>query len=474
MNAENWKKHFKVPEDSSSLNLLEVLQKNIINETEYQKWASCYYNIPVLQSTYFDAHPSIQKNLWEKVKNKATWSASLLPIAEWQGILYIACLEPKSLPFHQPVVWLIASQKMMQTLWEKIQEDHQQKKPVQSEITHSQIPSIKNDDIIIEEEPRWLNGIQHGVQHGIQHISRWFTSSPKNKKHSDTSISQQKKKPVFTKLEKPLNHSDHHSIHVDSTNSLKKEMPTQSLFKKKTSAPDTTQLQPDADVNVQKVTLQSTPSVDVSEEKKKPKMKDIKIEELKESPMKVKQKVSTPTHTSTPTPKHTSTSTPTHTSTPTPTHISMPTHTPTHKISPIRSILEKTTPHVQSYILFQCKKQLFIPIKWSYDLKPLNKKPVPVHQPSLFRISYISKQPYFGHLTAVSMNTVFFENWGFERLPEHVTFIPFLNQEGIKVVGGYLGINQSKNHSLDFLNLITKIVKPLNQFYHKNNFKKAS
>ena len=112
--------------------------------------------------------------------------------------------------------------------------------------------------------------------------------------------------------------------------------------------------------------------------------------------------------------------------------------------------------HFDSQILFICKNHKFIPCQWSQELKPKKKKPVPTNQPSLFRICYRTKQPYFGPLSPILANNTFFENWGFESLPQNVVLLPMLDSSQNTVLGGYLGIAKEKTFSLDFLNFIQK------------------
>ena len=68
-----------------------ALANNKINEFSYQDWAKVYYQLPTLDAKFFDQSP--KPELWERW-GAHSWSGSFLPIYEWDGVLYIACLEP--------------------------------------------------------------------------------------------------------------------------------------------------------------------------------------------------------------------------------------------------------------------------------------------------------------------------------------------------------------------------------------------
>ena len=148
---------------------------------------------------------------------------------------------------------------------------------------------------------------------------------------------------------------------------------------------------------------------------------------------------------------------------------------PPSEKSSLRDILEKTKTHLDHYILFIFKDQKFEPVEWSSKLSPKKKVHGFVSSPSIFRICYKSKKPYFGHLAPILANNSFFENWGFNPPPNHVVLIPILDKTRSRILGGYLGISQTKTLSTNFLNLIQKLTHPLNKFFRdKNVLKKVS
>lgn len=65
---------------------------------EYLLWAMATYDLPIVRDTFFSipADPIF----WDAVKTQFAWSPSFFPLAEWQGVLLIGCLEAPR--FHVP------------------------------------------------------------------------------------------------------------------------------------------------------------------------------------------------------------------------------------------------------------------------------------------------------------------------------------------------------------------------------------
>ena len=131
---EAWKEKFQL---SASCTLEEALRKQLINEIEYQEWASKYYGLPILEDEYFTKNPS-DANFLDTVKKQNIANPSAIPCFEWNSILYVACLEPQKINTHQETVFLIVSLKTMESLWKNIQpsveESPQQKQATPEEL----------------------------------------------------------------------------------------------------------------------------------------------------------------------------------------------------------------------------------------------------------------------------------------------------------------------------------------------------
>jgi hypothetical protein len=76
-----------------------VLMNGHIAEREYMQWAMESYELPIVKDAFFQIPPD--QPFWEAVRHEFPWNPTFLPLAEWQGVLLIGCLEPPR--FHFPL-----------------------------------------------------------------------------------------------------------------------------------------------------------------------------------------------------------------------------------------------------------------------------------------------------------------------------------------------------------------------------------
>ena len=98
-----WRRHFPISkeaeknweslENGESL-LLYGLQNNLIARKDYFAWAVKHYQIPFVQTEYFQDLPSIGA----EVKDQEKWSPEFAPLCVWEGIVFIGCLERRKGP----------------------------------------------------------------------------------------------------------------------------------------------------------------------------------------------------------------------------------------------------------------------------------------------------------------------------------------------------------------------------------------
>ena len=71
-----------------------------VPEADYLTWAMTTYELPKVKSDFFAIPPDTV--FWEAVKREYHWSSTFLPLAEWNGVLLIGCLEPPQFHFRIP------------------------------------------------------------------------------------------------------------------------------------------------------------------------------------------------------------------------------------------------------------------------------------------------------------------------------------------------------------------------------------
>lgn len=97
-----WKEHFPVSKSDHKkweLNKNEVsllfwaLEKKIVSRQKYFKWALEHYQLPLLDSPFFE-YTVMGKDQWTRVKDLREWSREILPVWEWENVAYVGCVEP--------------------------------------------------------------------------------------------------------------------------------------------------------------------------------------------------------------------------------------------------------------------------------------------------------------------------------------------------------------------------------------------
>jgi hypothetical protein len=75
-------------------------------------------SLPILSSQFFDKHtPDL--GFFSKWRSFYQWSDQILPIYEWNDVLYVACLQPpkKFPPTTQKIVFLLCDPEALKNVW---------------------------------------------------------------------------------------------------------------------------------------------------------------------------------------------------------------------------------------------------------------------------------------------------------------------------------------------------------------------
>jgi hypothetical protein len=118
MSSPLWHKGF--PEFAGSPKTLnEVLSSGELPEEKYLAWASEEYKLPLLSNDFFE----LAKNFNLLLDHSSyMWNESFFPVNEWNGMLYIACLEPREFNFKKNHCLVLGSLKAMKNLWGKMEQ----------------------------------------------------------------------------------------------------------------------------------------------------------------------------------------------------------------------------------------------------------------------------------------------------------------------------------------------------------------
>lgn len=105
MSSTSWTKRFGISDqelsDLKSASAGDPLRAALVNgrvpEHEYLSWAMQTYELPRLKSDFFQIPPD--PILYEALKREFDWNVSFVPLAEWNGVLLVGCLEPPQFHF---------------------------------------------------------------------------------------------------------------------------------------------------------------------------------------------------------------------------------------------------------------------------------------------------------------------------------------------------------------------------------------
>jgi len=150
MSHHLWFEHFKeqlqgltesFEQSGSPLSLLGyALQEKRLRSDEYLKWAMTHYRLPVLQSRFFSETP-LSQEMFAKWATHYPWSVECLPVAEWDGSLIVACLQPpQDFPTTPSSIIVLADFESLQNTWFHFHPEKKAAAPTATAVAASDAP----------------------------------------------------------------------------------------------------------------------------------------------------------------------------------------------------------------------------------------------------------------------------------------------------------------------------------------------
>lgn len=85
----------------------------------YFNWAKEQYGLAYLEAPYFKQEPN--RALWSQIHSVANWSPWMLPIEQWDGVVFVACVEPPAEhTWSFPVSYVLADPNQLEQLWQRL------------------------------------------------------------------------------------------------------------------------------------------------------------------------------------------------------------------------------------------------------------------------------------------------------------------------------------------------------------------
>lgn len=445
-------------EDSENRNeslLARALKENLISSEEYLLWACQHFGLPTLKQEFFTEN-SFPQELYSKWATQYSWSSECLPVAEWDGTLIVACLQPpEDFPKQLiPATFVLAAYSDIQSYFRHIEtEGSTNEAPVGLDIPAA--PSKPSLDFSMDnlfagaEAPAEEEAIAPAPEELPDGILG--AVKPVNPE-ADILPAVIPPPPQLHKIEAPL---------PEEKASPEQEQP---VAKKATPPP------PPADaLHLLKVIADDQEEVIITP------LSSVRIPETKEPEKRATPAAKATSEASSEVPEDTISQVApvpvaekSSTKTETPLQISYNSQITTKfgcerlkkkngasftkKLEHTFAKMKDHFPQVMVLAIDDEQKKL-LPFAWDESfsqIKDLNNS-VPLGVPSIFNIVLNTQKPFHGYISINEVNEKFFDDWNQNTIPDHVTITPIIDNE--QLVGMLLGMGDKKSYTKNHLNL---------------------
>ncbi|WP_413584144.1 hypothetical protein [Bdellovibrio sp. HCB274] len=470
MSTLEWFEHFKHKlqglTDShavagSPLSLLGyALKENHIQPDEYFPWAMAHYKLPRLQARFFTETPP-RKEMLAKWATHYSWTAECLPVAEWDGILVVACLQPpQDFPSNPGAVFVLAPQDVLENCWNswQSQSSSSQAAPLQAAKSESEMP--EGFEVSLKAPAAKKSGDSFSFE-DLGDVSSSEESNPEIEMPEEGAESSSDEmgglEGLFDTPKVSLQSigSNENSSDV-AVAAIPEETPVDGILNSATASPE--QIQQTFEHTV----MESRPSlarVEPIQEKSSipagppPPPKD-DLPELNEDSFgnkPIAPIVARPTGVAKPTMNPVASS-----------NFSLEKLKKKNSAvlpDKIKRALSEMKAHFEKSMILTVDEQesQVTAFAWDenfQDIKDTSLR-VPLKTPSIFNIVASTQKPFHGYISLNELNEKFFEQWNQGAIPDHVTITPIVMEE--KIVGMLMGFAEKSAYNKASLTLAEKL-----------------
>lgn len=356
--------------------LLLALEHELLTSEDYLAAAQRYFGLAILNDPFFTEQFSPE--IYEKYKNEFNWSAQSLPIFEWDGVVFVACLDPHQVPSDLETTYrpLLASQQGLKWAWKKVNSG--------SSETLESVPSQQ----------------QNSAEQNLFDLI-------------DTPLSSE---------EEPVSSEESASLEGDQNHDF--EMP-EGLSFGSSSPPSSTS--PDDDEGIFGLPTQPPPAPSA-------------VKLAPPPPPAGGPSASVPVAPPVPKAPPRAPAPPLVAVAPPPPIVEAPAPTPETITAYVKKEISTPTQEIEEELMlcfakaFQTYRNLMIlkvvgdsviPYRWDPSYRPpRTMSPIGLAEPSIFRIVTTTEKPFHGSVTTNAVNSQFFESWFGGHQPLWVTIIP--------------------------------------------------
>lgn len=455
--------HFHLQEDNvkraqnelaPGQSLLEYLfEKKWIEPSAYLLWAKDFFALPVLKEDFLSKNDQIEA-LTSRYKN--VFPKNVIPFLEWDGVLYVMCLEPTPFQSPQPIQYILAPYETIQKYSPKVESKNIPQAPVvfheKAELTNPLFKELK-DTPSAQEPLKDFSFDKLEIPLATPASTTQESTNPVELQHETSP-----EKPSQDKLELAAPDGVEVSSIQDtgapqglSFPDLKVEAPEfvtqsnvsvahlESLKKISPPAPESLHQEP------------VTKAMDLSEPKKEAITKIVDLNELKNGPeTKIVDLNSLKNQPATNT-AHT---------------VSKSKENTPQAPQQFQNILELGAKYFTQFMILTYQNNVLQPSSWdaTWSKQAHTQSAIDLSTPSVFRIVKETLNPYHGYIIPNSINDSFFQTWNKGVYPEHLTICPIIDKKNL--VGMVLGMTTkegAKKYQLHHIEEIAAQVLPLIQ-----------
>ncbi len=466
MSQHTWFEHFKeklqgltsaFEESGTFMSLLgfAIKEKHLSSE-DYLKWAMTHYRLPFLQAKFFtDTPPSPE--MFNKWATHYPWSIECLPVAEWDGALIVACLQPpQDFPSFPQSILVLASLECMEVTWKKFHPELVKpvaasapaKEEVPEGIDLAAVTTTKNkksgdsfsfDDLNLQEESAEIATEGEGEEEKGAALEGIFDGL------------------TVTKLE---------ALTPPSTSEIQ-QVESESVVIAESTRSVILEVVSDTKVPTSTPVVEPTPAV--------ASIPTAGLVSAKPNIPPPPQKTEPAASTATPPPFEDSFANQPIPLVPRPVGVAKPTLNPvangTFSLEKLKkkntAILTERVKTTLSEMKAHFEKSMILTLDdletqatafaWDENFKGMKDTSarVPLKTPSIFNIVAATSKPFHGYVSLNEINEKFFEDWNQGRVPDHVTVAPILIND--KLVGMLVGFAEKAAYNRTSLSLVEKL-----------------
>ena len=438
--SREWCNFFNIPEEKVKHWLSEAksadnftfwcLKNGKISNKDYLQWAKNYYKLPVLKADYFQQ--KIDTSWWGIVKSISNWSEKLIPIAEWDNTIFIACIEPyNDIHWSFPVQFLLASSEDLEKRWKELNTSIEENTSEKS-VVHQPAEQKKS---VTFTTPQKEQAKATQTPPNLEAPEGMALSLTENVSSHTNSSSQDLEAPegMNLSLEKMKEDSTKNLMQESYSSSQDLEAPEGMNLSIK-SVEDNVAPEGLDNIKSKSTTETSSPMIAPS-----PPTPTISMAEKSPKVPATKEVAET---------KNTKEST-----------LQFGTH------PEVQNIFKELQEHFDAAMVLMFEGEMLKP--WVSDgWQPSHQEaltPINVNEPCIFRIVKVSGQPFHGPISSNYINDQFFQNWGYSKNPDHVTITPIKYDHFIAgmVLAVGSGEKSSTMTALDKMEKVTEKLKPI-------------